>query len=217
MLGQCILFHSLCSQGGRPARCFNVSSAHFPSDPSVLHLGMCLLEEASCCVLFGITRGYEFYGNPTGVERKALHHPSPAASSTTAVASSEEEGLHARPLPHISGGYICDVAVNFGGGRIGTFSLPPHIVEEFSWRGGAGPPPHNAGEYFGGRGTGPPPHILEDVRPFLKCHLELRPVWRAKMRIRRQDTSHTDSTETASQSAEFCPFGSSLPGGFLKF
>ena len=28
-----------------------VSSAHFPSDPFVLHLGMCLLEEASCCVL----------------------------------------------------------------------------------------------------------------------------------------------------------------------
>ena len=28
-----------------------ISSAHFPSDPSVLHLGMCLLEEASCCVL----------------------------------------------------------------------------------------------------------------------------------------------------------------------
>ena len=76
------------------------------------------------------------------------------------MASSEEEGLHARPLPHILGEYICDIAVYFGGGRIGTFSLPPHIVEEFS----------------GGGGTGPPPRILEDFSPFLKYDLVLRAV-----------------------------------------
>ena len=127
-----------------------------------LHLGMFVLEEASCCVLVDVTRGCEFYALPLGVGRKALHLPSPAASSTTAAASSEEEGLHARPLPHIFGGYICDFAVYFGGGRIGTFSLPPHI----------------AGEYFGGGGTGPPPHILEDFGPFLKGGFELRAVWR---------------------------------------
>ena len=92
------------------------------------------------------------------------------------MASSEEEGLHARPLPHILGEYICDIAVYFGGGRIGTFSLPPHIVEEFSGGGGTGPSPHNAGKYFGGGGTGPPPHIFEDFSPFLKCDLELRAV-----------------------------------------
>ena len=67
-----------------------------------------------------------------GVERQALHPPpSPAATSALAAASSEEEGLHARPLPHILGDYFCNVAVFFGGGRIGTFSLPPHIDEEF--------------------------------------------------------------------------------------
>ena len=45
----CQLF--FCSQGGRPARCFNVSCAHFPSDPSVLHLGMFVLEEVFVCWL----------------------------------------------------------------------------------------------------------------------------------------------------------------------
>ena len=88
-----------------------------------------------------------FRAFPLVVERKALHPPSPAATLALAAASSEEEGLHARPLPHILGDYICNVAVYFGGGRIGTFSLPPHIDAEFS----------------GGGGTGPPPHILEDL------------------------------------------------------
>ena len=93
---------------------------------------------------------------PLGVGRKALHPSSPAASSMTTAGTSEEEGLHARPLPHIVGDCFFSVAEFFGGGRIGTFSLPPQIDEEFSGGGGTGPPPHNAGVYFGGRGTGPP-------------------------------------------------------------
>ena len=65
------------------------------------------------------------------------------------MASSEEEGLHARPLPHILGEYICDIAVYFGGGRIGTFSLPPHMDEGFSGGGGGtGPPPRNSGDFI---------------------------------------------------------------------
>ena len=35
-----------------------------------------------------------FSSLPLGVERQALHTPSPAASSTTAAGTSEEEGLH---------------------------------------------------------------------------------------------------------------------------
>ena len=132
---------SLCSQGGRPARCFNVSSAHFPSDPSVLHLGMCLLDEASCCVLFGITHGCEFFVTPTGGGDSALHPPSPAASSTTAAGTSEEEGLHACPLPHIAEVAFHLVSGDFGGGRIGTFSLPPHNVREYLGGGRTGLPP----------------------------------------------------------------------------
>ena len=50
--------------------------------------------------------------------------------------------MHACLLPHILEVAFCLVSGDFGGGRIGTFSLPPH----------------NAGEYFGGGGTGPPPH-----------------------------------------------------------
>ena len=99
-----------------------------------------------------------FMALPLGVGRKAFHPPSPAASSTTAAASSEEEGLHARPLPHILEVAFFLVSGDFGGGRIGTFSLPPHIDEVF----------------FGGGGTGPPRHILEDFSPFLKRDFELR-------------------------------------------
>ena len=55
-----------------------------------------------------------------GVERQALHPSSPPATSALAATSSEEEGLHARPLPHILGVYINIVAVFFGGGRIRT-------------------------------------------------------------------------------------------------
>ena len=31
-----------------------------------LHLGMFVLEEASCCVLVNVTSGCELYGTPTG-------------------------------------------------------------------------------------------------------------------------------------------------------
>ena len=65
---------------------------------------------------------------PLGVGRKALHLPSPAASSSTTAGTSEEEGLHVRPLPHILGDFFSNVAEFFGGG-------------------GTGPSPHNVGEY----------------------------------------------------------------------
>ena len=84
---------------------------------------------------------------PLGVGRQALHHPSPAATSALAAASSEEEGLHARPLPHTFGEYICVVTVYIGGGRIGTFSHPPHFVAEFSGGGGTGLPPYKVGDF----------------------------------------------------------------------
>ena len=42
---------------------------------------------------------------PPGVGRQALHPSSPPATSALAATSSEEEGLHARPLPHIFGEY----------------------------------------------------------------------------------------------------------------
>ena len=56
--------------------------------------------------------------------------------------------MHARPLPHVLGDFICNVAVFFGGGRIGTFSLPPHIEEGISGGGGTGPLPHNVSDFF---------------------------------------------------------------------
>ena len=86
-----------------------------------------------------------FMALPLEVGRKALRPPSPAASSTTAVGTSEEEGLHACPLPHNFEVAFYLVSRDFGGGRIGTFSLPPH----------------NAGVYFGGEGTGPSPHNVD--------------------------------------------------------
>ena len=79
-------------------------------------------------------------GTPTGGGETGSPPPRPAATST--------------------------LAEIFGGGRIGTFSLPPHIDEEFFGGRGAGPLLHIAGGYFGGGGTGPPPHILEDFSPF---------------------------------------------------
>ena len=82
--------------------------------------------------------------------RQALHPSSPAATSALAVASSEEEGLHTRPLPHTYGEYFCVVAVFIGGGRL-AHSLPPHNGEEFSGGGGTGPPSHISGVYIGGR------------------------------------------------------------------
>ena len=63
--------------------------------------------------------------DPPAVGRQALHPSRP----------SEEEGLHARPLPHFFGVYFLNVSAFFGGRGIGTISLPPHNVEEFS-RGG---------------------------------------------------------------------------------
>ena len=131
VLGQFILFHSLCSQGGRPARCFNVSSAQ-----------ACLCLKRHLCVLVGVTRGCEFYGNPTGggekrspppqVQRLLLHVPwlhrrkrdctpalfltSSVGTSAKSLCTSEEEGL-----------------------------APSPFLLTLSRR---GPPPHNAGEYF---------------------------------------------------------------------
>ena len=66
---------------------------------------------------------------PPGVGRQTLHPSSPAAASALAVASSEEEGLHARPLPHTYGEYFCVDAAHHGGGRIGT------LPSSSQWRG----------------------------------------------------------------------------------
>ena len=44
---------------------------------------------------------------PPGVGRQALHPSSPPATSAFAATCSEEEGLYARPLPHIFGEYFC--------------------------------------------------------------------------------------------------------------
>ena len=64
-----------------------------------------------------------------GVGRQALHPSSPPATSTLAATSSEEEGLHARPLPHTFGEYFCVDAAYYGGGRIGT------LPSSSQWRG----------------------------------------------------------------------------------
>ena len=63
---------------------------------------------------------------PPGVGRQALHPSSPPATSALAATSSEEEGLHARPLPHIFGEYFCVDAAYHGGGRIGTLPSSSH-------------------------------------------------------------------------------------------
>ena len=65
------------------------------------------------------------------------HPSSPPATCALAATSSEEEGLHARPLPHTYGEYccvdaaydFCVVAVFIGGGRIGT------LPSSSQWRG----------------------------------------------------------------------------------
>ena len=61
--------------------------------------------------------------------RQALHTPSPPETSALAATSSEEEGLHARPLPHTFGEYFCVDAAYHGGGRIGT------LPSSSQWRG----------------------------------------------------------------------------------
>ena len=76
VLGQCVLFHSFCSQGGRGEvfQWFQV----LISRQTLLCCtsGMCLLEEASCCYsLFGIIRGCEFHGTPTGGGEKGSPPP----------------------------------------------------------------------------------------------------------------------------------------------
>ena len=73
----------------------------------LVHLVLCLVERLIGCV------------TTWGGETDRLSS-CPPATSASAVTSLEEEGLHARPLPHILGVYINFVAVFFGGGRIGT-------------------------------------------------------------------------------------------------
>ena len=63
---------------------------------------------------------------PPGVGRQALHPSRPPATSALAATSSEEEGLHARPLPHIFGEYFCVDAAYHGGGRICTLPSSSH-------------------------------------------------------------------------------------------
>ena len=83
-----------------------------------------------------------FSSLPLGVERQALHPPSPAASSTTAAGTSEEEGLHTALFLTFS--------------RWPSCSSPRTSEEE----GLAPPPPHNVREYLGGGRTGLPPHTV---------------------------------------------------------
>ena len=66
VLGQCVCSKAFAHRVDDQRGVSMLSSAHFPVDPFVLHMGMCLLEEASCCVLVDVTRGFEFYGTPTG-------------------------------------------------------------------------------------------------------------------------------------------------------
>ena len=71
---------------------------------------------------------------PTWCGEKGSPPPSPAASSTTAAGTSEEEGLHTCPLPHILGMAFYLVSGDFGGGRIGTspflLTMPVSTSEE---------------------------------------------------------------------------------------
>ena len=64
--------------------------------------------------------------------------------------------MHACPLPHIVQVAFYLVSGDFGGGRIGTFSLPPHNAGEYFGGEGTGPSPHNVGVYLGGGRTGLP-------------------------------------------------------------
>ena len=108
-----------------------------------------------CWALFIITSG--------GVGRQALHTPSPAPSSATVAYTSEEEGLHADPLPHNLSGYICDVSVHFGGGggiAPQAILLTTAVVTSEEEGLHLPPLPRIAGGYFGGGGTGPPPHSI---------------------------------------------------------
>ena len=116
-----------------------------------------------------------FSSFPLGV-RQALHLPSPVASSSTAVSTSEEEGLHASPLLLNLNVYICDVSVYFGGGGIAPQALLLTTAASTSEEEGQAllltttvatseeeglhltPLPRIDGGYFGGRGTGPPAH-----------------------------------------------------------
>ena len=133
--------------------------------------------------------------------RQALHSPCPAASASTTTASPEEEGLHARALPHILEMAFNVVSVDFGGGRIGTFSLPPHTDGDFLGGGGVGPPPHNVGVYFGEGGTGPPPHILYDFSPFLKRDFD-------SVRLARKECNlHSESESLHSTETGKCELG----------
>ena len=108
--------NKLCSQGGRPAKCFTVSDAYFPSDPSVLHLGMCLLEESSGCV----SNGCEFYVTPTGGGETGSPPPKSSGFVNDGRGYFGGRGTAHRPLPHILEVAFYLVSGDFGGGRIGT-------------------------------------------------------------------------------------------------
>ena len=63
--------------------------------------------------------------------------------------------------PPKSRGFVCDSCEYFGGGRIGTFDLPPHNVDEFLEGRVTGTPPYSDSGYLGGEGTGRPPNAGE--------------------------------------------------------
>ena len=84
-----------CSQGGRPAKCCNVQML---ISRQTLRQCVELLDKFLISLfvewLLKSPMVVSFSSLPLGVEGQALHHPSPAASSTTAAGTSEEEGLH---------------------------------------------------------------------------------------------------------------------------
>ena len=154
------------------------------------------------------------------MERQALHPPSPASSSASTVASSEEEGLHTALFlttsASTSATSLCtseeeglhtglplhNVGMYLGGRGKG---LLPHKIGEFLGGGGTGPPPHNVGLYFGGGGTGLLPHnVGEYMQLVLRFALSMS-AWRGVPALRMRlcwGTTQAGSLVTATHLEE---------------
>ena len=112
---------------------------------SLLHRGMCLVRWLVVCHWGG---------------EIALHSSSTVASSTTAMSTSEEEGLHAA-LFLTSSASTSATSLCSSEEEILHTGLPPRNVGMYLGGRGTGPLPHNVNEYLGGGGgAGPPPHIV---------------------------------------------------------
>ena len=80
----------------------------------------------------------------------ALHSSSTLASSTTAMSTSEEEGLHAALFLTSSASTSATSLCSSEEEGLHT-GLPPRNVGMYLGGGGTGPPPHIVGVYFGGQ------------------------------------------------------------------